>query len=639
MDKYLDKLVRAVPIESNFVKQLHDHLNAEIVGGTVTNITEAVAWLKYTYLYTRLVKSPLHYGITEKEMIDDPLLTKRCREFITDAVKYLHENMMIRYDQQSENVAMTDLGRVAAHFYIQSESISTFLAEFSERRINTSNADPNEPHQAFSDAKLCHIICSAAEFENMRVRQEETRELQEIVGKSILTLPGAGTDDAGRKLITGPADKAFILLQAYISRAKVKSFTLSSDMNYIASNAGRVARAVFEVCLKKQWATLALKLLRIAKSIESRFWWFQTPLRHFDSDLSAEVISSIESASSASQGYDTAYQALSILDMTASEVESLYRLNRQRGGSGVRIGERVQQLTRYLPYVEVSCVIQPTTAEVYRFHVEVIPSFEWNRHWHGGAQAFWLWVENGESNKILHEERLSLNYRTFPEPVILDFFVPCFSPRPQQYLIRVMSDYWVGMEFLTPVSTSEIQRLDNRSYESPVLDISPLPISALQNSDFEQIYSKMNYFNPVSMEKGNGDRPPTCVDFFFRSLTYWLTCLIARLIEYWMTCSDCLYIDDSLTDSYTNFLSYLLTHTLFSSFLTFWTTVLCVLVRLFLIYPPINLLVHLLIYSSIHSQVQSQLFHVLYHTDTPVFVGAPTGSGKVSELGWLICHA
>ena len=26
--------------------------------------------------------------------------------------------------------------------------------------------------------------------------------------------------------------------------------------------------------------------------------------------------------------------------------------------------------------------------------------------------------------------------------------------------------------------------------------------------------------------------------------------------------------------------------------------------------------------------IQTQLFHVLYHTDSPVFLGAPTGSGK-----------
>ena len=46
MARYLDKLVRATPIESNFIKQLADHMNAEVVGGTVTNIREAVEWIR-----------------------------------------------------------------------------------------------------------------------------------------------------------------------------------------------------------------------------------------------------------------------------------------------------------------------------------------------------------------------------------------------------------------------------------------------------------------------------------------------------------------------------------------------------------------------------------------------------------------
>ena len=45
------------------------------------------------------------------------------------------------------------------------------------------------------------------------------------------------------------------------------------------------------------------------------------------------------------------------------------------------------------------------------------------------------------------------------------------------------------------------------------------------------------------------------------------------------------------------------------------------------------------LYSNIETfnPVQTQLFHVLYHTDSPVFLGAPTGSGKtfVAELALL----
>lgn len=51
-----------MPIESNFIGALPDHLNAEIVSGTVTNIREAVAWLSYTYLYIRMLRNPMVYG-------------------------------------------------------------------------------------------------------------------------------------------------------------------------------------------------------------------------------------------------------------------------------------------------------------------------------------------------------------------------------------------------------------------------------------------------------------------------------------------------------------------------------------------------------------------------------------------------
>ena len=46
------------------------------------------------------------------------------------------------------------------------------------------------------------------------------------------------------------------------------------------------------------------------------------------------------------------------------------------------------------------------------------------------------------------------------------------------------------------------------------------------------------------------------------------------------------------------------------------------------------------LYSNIETfnPIQTQLFHVLYHTDSPVLLGAPTGSGKtiVAELALLV---
>ena len=91
MARYLDKLVRATPIESNFIKHLPDHLNAEVVAGSVTNIQEAIEWIRYTYLHVRMCRNPLAYGISPVQIESDPSLRNRSRELATEAARLLDE--------------------------------------------------------------------------------------------------------------------------------------------------------------------------------------------------------------------------------------------------------------------------------------------------------------------------------------------------------------------------------------------------------------------------------------------------------------------------------------------------------------------------------------------------------------------
>lgn len=45
-----------VPIESNLVADLVEHLNGEIVLETVTNLRDAIKWLRTTFFYVRAIK-------------------------------------------------------------------------------------------------------------------------------------------------------------------------------------------------------------------------------------------------------------------------------------------------------------------------------------------------------------------------------------------------------------------------------------------------------------------------------------------------------------------------------------------------------------------------------------------------------
>ena len=112
--------------------------------------------------------------------------------------------------------------------------------------------------------------------------------------------------------------------------------------------------------------------------------------------------------------------------------------------------------------------------------------------------------------------------------------MPVFEPMPQQYFIRIVLDSWVGCEALIPVSFRHImiEGLSSPTFYTNLFDLTPLPVKALADLRYEQLYSKIfEVFNPI----------------------------------------------------------------------------------------------------------QTQLFHILYHTDAPVPLGAPTGSGKttVAELALL----
>jgi replicative superfamily II helicase len=46
----------------SFIKGRIDAMNAEIALGTVATVGDAVRWLGYTYLFTRMQKNPWLYG-------------------------------------------------------------------------------------------------------------------------------------------------------------------------------------------------------------------------------------------------------------------------------------------------------------------------------------------------------------------------------------------------------------------------------------------------------------------------------------------------------------------------------------------------------------------------------------------------
>jgi activating signal cointegrator complex subunit 3 len=453
---YVRMMSHQAPIESGFIKSLADHMNAEIVNGTINTINEAVSWLTYTFLFVRMCNNPVAYGMNLEEIYNDPQLDKRRIELIKQAAECLDNSMMIRYDIRSGSLSVTDLGRIASHYYIKHGTVEAFNA------LLTSN---------LNNSDALHVLCSSAEFDQLKVRPEELDEIDILKKNAKISIKGPVEETAG---------KVSALVQGYVEQTRMKSFTLQSDMNYVSQNAGRITRALFEICLKRGWSSMASHYLELCKSIDRRIRIDQCPLRQFVYDqLPAHVITRLE--------YIEA-DLNKILDMNTSEVGQLIH--------NQKLGSKVLSFTRMLPYLEVTTDVQPLTRGILRIILNIRADFDWIDQYHGFSESFWIWIEDGENEYIYHSELFTLNKKLRRENHHLDFTIPIREPLPTQYFIRIISDKWVGCDNLVTVSFQHLILPNQMPPHTNLMDMHPIPRSALNNKKYESIYN-FSHFNPI----------------------------------------------------------------------------------------------------------------------------------------------
>ncbi|KAJ6875213.1 hypothetical protein NC652_034824 [Populus alba x Populus x berolinensis] len=444
---YLRLLTSQLPIESQFISSLKDNLNAEVALGTVTNVKEACAWLGYTYLFIRMRQNPLAYGIGWDEVIEDPSLSLKQRALVTDAARALDKAKMMRFDEKSGNFYCTELGRIASHFYIQYSSVETYN-ELLRRHMN--------------DSEVIDMVAHSSEFENIVVREEEQNELEMLLRSSCpLEVRGGPSNKHG---------KISILIQLYISRGSIDTFSLVSDASYISASLARIMRALFEICLRRGWSEMSLFMLEYCKAVDRQIWPHQHPLRQFDKDLSAEILRKLEE-----RGYD---------------LDHLQEMEEKDIGT----------LIRYAPGGRLSATVSPITRTVLKLDLLIIPEFIWKDRFHGAAQRWWILVEDSENDHIYHSELLTLTKRMIRgEPHKLSFTVPIFEPHPPQYYIRAVSDSWLHAESFYTISFHNLALPEARTSHTELLDLKPLPVTSLGNNTYEALYS-FSHFNPIQTQ-------------------------------------------------------------------------------------------------------------------------------------------
>ena len=461
VDHYLSAVTQQQPIESKFSRKLVDNLNAEIALGTVTSIPEAAQWLGYSYLFVRMQRSPLTYGVDWAEIRDDPQLFQRRRKLAIDAARILQQSQMIIFNESTEELRAKDVGRIASQYYVLQTSIEVFNTMMSPRA---------------TEADVLKMISMSGEFDNIQSRDNESKELTRLRDESTQCEVVGGNDVASAK--------TNILLQSYISRARLEDFALVSDSAYVAQNAARICRALFMIALNRRWGHQCLVLLSLCKSIEKQVWPFQHPFHQFD--LPLPILRNLDEKANISS-------IESLRDMEPAEIGQLVH--------NQKMGNTISKLLDNFPTLTVEAEIAPLNRDVLRIHLYLTADFRWNDKHHGTSESYWIWVENSETSEIYHHEYFILSRKKLYDDHELNFTIPLSDPLPTQIYVRAVSDRWLGAETVTPVSFQHLIRPDTESVYTDLLDLQPLPVAALKNPLLEEIYGqRFEFFNPMQTQ-------------------------------------------------------------------------------------------------------------------------------------------
>ncbi|XP_051713468.2 probable ATP-dependent DNA helicase HFM1 isoform X2 [Oryctolagus cuniculus] len=249
-DKYIEMLACNDTVESSLHRHLIEHLNAEIVLHTITDVNIALEWIRSTLLYIRALKNPSHYGFTSglnKDGIEEKL-QELCLKNLND----LSSLDLIKMDEDV-TFKPTEAGRLMAWYYITFDTVKKF------HKING--------RETLSD--LVTMIASCKEFLDIQLRISEKKTLNTL------------NKDPNRITIRFPMEgriktremKVNCLIQAQLGCIPFQDFALTQDTAKIFRTGSRITRWLSDfVAAQENKFTILLNSLILAKCFRCKLW-------------------------------------------------------------------------------------------------------------------------------------------------------------------------------------------------------------------------------------------------------------------------------------------------------------------------------------------------------------------------------
>lgn len=146
------------PVESSLLAVLPDHVNAEIVAGTVQTKQGILDYFTWTYCFRRLLRNPTYYNLASIEAKD---VNHFLSDLIETTLKTLEDAGCVEIDSDdSRHVYATSMGRISSYYYLSYQSMRHF-------------ADSLHDNMSLED--VLWAMCNAYEFYQQPCRHNEDK--------------------------------------------------------------------------------------------------------------------------------------------------------------------------------------------------------------------------------------------------------------------------------------------------------------------------------------------------------------------------------------------------------------------------------------------------------------------------------
>ncbi|CAM4593558.1 unnamed protein product [Leuciscus chuanchicus] len=250
-DKYTHFLSGIDSIESSLHTNLVEHLNAEIVLHTISDVNMALDWIRSTFLYIRALKNPKHYGFPPE--LDKCGIETKLQELCLKNLNSLASFNLITMDADI-NIKPTETGKLMARYCVAFDTVSQFS------RVTGTETLP----------ELIEMISKGKEFSDVQLRVNEKKTLNML------------NKDKNRNTIRFPMEgkiksndmKVNCLIQAQLSCIPIQEFGLIQDTGKIFRNGNRVSRYLTEFLSHHSKSNFSARLnsLILAKCFRAKLW-------------------------------------------------------------------------------------------------------------------------------------------------------------------------------------------------------------------------------------------------------------------------------------------------------------------------------------------------------------------------------